>query len=98
MTTDYGVRSIHGCLEGYAAIDIPCNAFCRDDIHCDVHYHSWGAEALRADIEHENREAGGVIELVRIEPAKEAGPEPEHYIDRIGSSDGAFLVFWRLAP
>lgn len=92
------VRTVHGCLEAYAKIDIPCNAYCGNGVHCDLHYHAWGAEALRRDIEEEISDAGASIELVRIEPALEAGPEPEHYIDRIGSSADGFLVFWRLAP
>jgi hypothetical protein len=97
-------RRIHNdTAEAYAKAEIPCNAFCKPPIHCDLWYSQWesdpGIDEWRL---HLNEYLGFKAVVVGVHRASHEAPmmPPKEYI-AIGPKDMnlplvAWLVFWRI--
>jgi hypothetical protein len=69
----------------------PCNVYCGEGLHCDVIYRDPSMPLTGDSL---GWPSIG-LELVRIEPAMEAGPIPKEYFGS-GDWDKAFLAYFQV--
>ena len=100
-TLDYAIRDIHnGAAKEWAKIEVPCNAFCKPPMHCDLWYFQLEDESrLELDSYARALEMSVGMKVIRIERAMEAPLEiPKSYVGPGEITDEklitAWLVFW----